>query len=92
MVPLAGRRIEGDPDSGLVFLTQLGFSDDDAVSLWQSMLAYTVGFSMFSSAYAASDTFDLPPGLAARMADWRDETCARTIRMIIEGYDAQRQA
>ena len=26
LVSLAGRRVETDPDSGLVFLTQLGFS------------------------------------------------------------------
>src|SRR5659263_422397 len=31
MLPLAGRRVETDPDSGLVFLTQLGFSLGDAV-------------------------------------------------------------
>ena len=90
LVPLAGRRVETDPDSGLVFLTQLGFSDDDAIDLWQSMIAFVVGFSVFSSAYAESDVSDLPPGLATRMSDWRDETCIRTLRMIIEGYDAAR--
>jgi len=92
MMPFAGRRIEGDPDSGLVYLTQLGFAEDDAVELWQSVVAFTVGYSVFSTEYAASDTYDLPPGLAARMSDWRDETCARTLRMIIESYDALRKS
>lgn len=90
LVSLAGRRVETDPDSGLVFLTQLGFSNDDAVELWQSMIACTVGFALFSSAYAKSDTWDLPDELAERMAQWRDETRARTLRTIIEAYDDAR--
>ncbi len=90
LMSLAGRRVETDPDSGLVFLTQLGFSDDAAVELWQSMISLTVGFSTFSSQFAESDTFDLPAGLAERMSDWRDETYLRTLRMIIEGYDRAR--
>jgi len=93
LTPLAGRHVESDPQDGggLVFLTQLGFSDDDAVALWQSMIAFVVGFSMFSSSYAETDTTDLPEGLAKRMAEWRDETCARSLRVLLEGYDAARQ-
>lgn len=90
LMPLAGRRVESDPDSGLIFLTQQGFSDDDAVELWQSTIALTVGFSVFSSAYAPSDTFDLPEGLAARMSDWQEATYHRTLRMILEAYDNSR--
>ena len=91
LMPLAGRRVETDPDSGLVFLTQLGFSNDDAVELWQSLIAIVVGFSIFGSAYAESDVSDLPSELADRMSDWRDETCLRTLRMTIEGYDSARR-
>lgn len=90
LVSLAGRRVETDPDSGLVFLTQLGFGDDEAVELWQSMIACTVGFAVFASAYAKSDTWDLPDHLATRMAQWRDETRTKTLRAIIEAYDATR--
>lgn len=90
LTPLAGRRVETDPDSGLVFLTQLGFSDDDAVELWQSMIALAVGFSIFGSAYAESDVSDLPTELGTRMSDWRDETCVRSLRMLIDAYDAER--
>ena len=90
LVSLAGRRVETDPDSGLVFLTQLGFSDDDAVELWQSMIAWTVGFALFSSAYAVSDTWDLPSELAERMTQWRDETRSKTLRTIIKAYDESR--
>lgn len=90
LVSLAGRRVESDPDSGLVFLTQMGFSEDDAVELWQSMIALTVGFSVFSSSFAQSDTFDLPPGLAQRMSQWRDETYSRTLKAVLGAYDAAR--
>ena len=91
LIPLAGKRVETDPDSGLVFLTQMGFSENDAVELWQSLIAFVVGFSMFSSAYARSDTFDLPTDLAKRMSEWRDETCKQSLRMLIDGYDQARQ-
>ena len=92
LLPLAGRRVESDPSSGLVFLVQQGFSDDDAVELWQSMIAFVVGFSVFSTPFAKSDTSDLPPELRRRMDEWRDETCTRTLRMILESYDATRRA
>ena len=90
LMPYAGKRVESDPDSGLVLLTQIGFSDNDAVELWQSMIAFTIGFSMFSSAYAESDTWDLPTDLARRMADWRDDTCIRTLQIILAGYSEAR--
>lgn len=92
LLPLAGRRVESDPSSGLVFLVQQGFSDDDAVELWQSMIAFVVGFSVLSTPFAKSDTSDLPPELRRRMDEWRDETCTRTLRMILESYDATRRA
>lgn len=91
LVSLAGRRVETDPDSGLVFLTQLGFSDDEAVELWQSMIACTVGFALFASAYAQSDTWDLPDALAQRMSHWHAETRTKTLRAIIDAYDRMRE-
>jgi hypothetical protein len=91
MMPFAGRRAESDPQSGLVFLTQIGFSDSDAVELWQSMIAVTVGFAVFSSRYTVADTSGLPTTLARRQSEWRDETYERTLRMILNGYDAARR-
>jgi len=91
LVIYAGRRVESDPEtSGLIALTQLGFTEDDAVELWQSLIALAAGFSLFSSSHAQTDTSDLPEGLAQRMAEWRDDTCARTLRVILEGYAAAR--
>lgn len=87
---LAGRGVETDPEvSGLIFLTQIGFSDDEAVDLWQSVIAFVVGFSLFSSEAAQSDVDDLPSHLARRMAEWREETVDRTLRVILEGYEVR---
>ena len=90
LMPLAGRRVESDPDSGLLYLIRQGFEPEDAVELWQSLLAFPVGFSVFSSAYAEGDVSDLPPDLAARMSEWRETTCRRTLDAIIRTYDAGR--
>ena len=84
--------METDPDSGLVFLVQQGFSDNDAVELWQSVIAFTIGYSMLSSPNVPSDTFDLPDGLRDRMSEWRDETYTRTVRMILRGYESVRDS
>lgn len=90
LMPLAGRRVESDPDSGLVYLIRQGFEPEDAVELWQSLIAFTVGYSVFSSTYADSDVSDLPPALAARMSEWRDATCRRTLDAILEAYESGR--
>lgn len=92
LISLAGRRVETDPDSGLVYLTSLGLSPDDAVELWQSITALVVGFSVFSSSYAESDVSDLPGELAARMTDWREETVRRSLYALIEAYDGTADA
>lgn len=91
-LPLAGRRTPGESHQGLLFLIDQGFERDDAVELWQSLIAFTVGYSMFSSPYAETDTSGLPPRLAKRMDEWRDETCYRTLRVILEGYESATQA
>jgi AcrR family transcriptional regulator len=90
LVTLAGRRVETDPDSGLIFLTQIGFSEDDAVELWQSMIALTVGYSLFSSLTAVTDLTDLPSHLARRMAEWRDSTYSRSLRALLDSFEAVR--
>lgn len=87
LVAYAGRRVETDPEtSGLEALVQMGFTQEDAVELWQSVIAFCAGFSLFSSSYAETDTTDLPPGLATRMAHWRTDTVTRTLRVILDGY------
>ncbi len=91
LVIYAGKRVESDPSpDGLQYLVQLGLSEDDAVGLWQSMIAFVTGFSLFSSRAAETDTSNQPPGLAKRLAEWRDETADKTVRAMLEGYAASR--
>ncbi|HEX2704235.1 MAG TPA: TetR family transcriptional regulator [Candidatus Lustribacter sp.] len=91
MLPLAGRRVGTDPQSGLVYLVSSGFPEEDAVELWQSINAFTVGFAAFSSAFTTTDTSDLPEGLARRMAQWRETTSRRTLGLIMTGYEPSRR-
>lgn len=89
MMPLAGHRLSGS-DSGLEFLIARGFSVDQAVELWQSLLALAVGFSMFTSGYAFSDAPDLSAELDSRSRRWDDETCNRALLALMDSYDDQR--
>ena len=86
MMPLAGRRLDGE-ESGLAFLMEQGFGREQAVELWQSLAAFVVGFSLFSSKYLETGTDGLTSKLSVRITDWRDETCERTLRMIMEGFE-----
>lgn len=87
LIIYAGRRVESDPSpDGLQGLVELGLSEDDAVGLWQSMIAFVTGFALFSSQAAEIDTSNQPPGLATRLADWRGETADKAMRAILEGY------
>lgn len=91
LVIYAGRRVESDPSpDGLQYLIQQGLSEDDAIGLWQSMIAYVTGFSLFSSRAAETDTSNQPPGLAGRLAEWREETAEKMLRVMLEGYGTKR--
>lgn len=91
LVIYAGRRVESDPEtSGLEALTYMGFAEEDAVELWQSLIAFCAGFSLFSSSQAQTDTTDLPEGLAGRMLEWRDATVSATLRTLLLGYANRR--
>jgi AcrR family transcriptional regulator len=91
MLPLAGRRVDGEPNIGLVYLVEQGFNRDDAVDLYQAMLAFTVGFSMCSSDAVEVDATGMPPELKERMAEWREAAYTRTLRLILEGFAASRR-
>jgi AcrR family transcriptional regulator len=88
MMPFAGRRLEGD--SGLAFLRERGFERDQAVELWQSLVALVVGFSVMSSGLMETETRGLASEFIERVTEWRDETCTKTLQMIMRGYDAER--
>lgn len=87
MMPLAGRRLPGEEGSGLLYLTHQGFSRDQAVELWQSLTALAIGFSLFSSGYADRGAAGLPNEFESRADEWRDETCVRALRLIMDGFE-----
>lgn len=82
MLPLAVRTTGDTELSGLRFLIDHGLPPDDAAELYQSLLAFTVGFSLLSSPVAQVASRGLP----RELAHWRDETCRRTLRTIMEDY------
>ncbi|MBN2177551.1 MAG: TetR family transcriptional regulator [Demequinaceae bacterium] len=92
LLDLAGWRLENNMEDGLAYLVGIGFSLDDAVEMMQSLVALAVGFAMFGAEEAPKGERGLPPEMAARMSDWREETCARTARLILESYEGSRRA
>jgi AcrR family transcriptional regulator len=90
MLPLAVRRTDGLAPAGLRFLIDQGFGSDDAVELYQSLAAFTLGYSMLSSPFVQPDQTGLPPDLAERAAKWKDDTCERGLRMLIEAYEPRK--
>jgi AcrR family transcriptional regulator len=88
MMPLAGRRLPGESESGsgLEYLSSQGFTVEESVEIWQSLLALTVGFSVFSSGHAGTDTRGLPTPLRDRAGQWRDETFQRALLAVMERY------
>ena len=87
MIPLAGRRLPGESESGLVYLTSQGFTTEESVEIWQSLLALAVGFSMFSSGQADTDTRGLPAPVQGRAAEWRDDTFTRALLNLLAPYE-----
>lgn len=87
LLPLAARRVPTDPADGLTFLVASGLREDDAVALWQSILAFVVGFANFASGTMPSDVDHLPPTLATRMRRWDRDTARHTLHAILASYD-----
>jgi AcrR family transcriptional regulator len=86
MLPFAGRHVESDPQ-GLPFLLDTGLSEADAAAMWQSIMAFVLGFATFASEAVREDIDHLPGGLATTMARWDRETARHTLRAILASYD-----
>lgn len=86
MLPLATRRTDPAELSGLQFLIDRGLAPDDAVELYQSLTAFTVGFALLGSPVAESQWEGISDDLAERLRDWRDATFRRTVRAVMDGY------
>lgn len=88
MLPLAARRTDRTEASGLRYLIDQGVAPDDAVGLYQSLVAFTVGFSVLSSPLVDTEWAGLPEALGERLGEWRDATFRRTVRIVLDGYRA----
>lgn len=86
MLPLSARRTDRAGPSGLQYLIENGIPPDEAVGLYQSLVAFTVGYSMLSSPLIETEWTGLPEELAERLRDWRDATFRRTLRAVMDGY------
>lgn len=86
MLPLATRRTDPAELSGLEFLIDQGLDCDDAVELYQSLTAFTVGFALLGSPVAESQWEGISEDTAERLRDWREATFRRTLRAVMDGY------
>jgi TetR/AcrR family transcriptional regulator, tetracycline repressor protein len=86
MLPLATRRTDLAGTSGLQYLIDQGIAPEDAVELYQSLVALTVGYSVLGSPLVETEWAGLPATLAARLRDLRDGTFRRTLRIVMDGY------
>lgn len=92
MMGLAGWRLENGMEDGLAFLIGIGFNLDDAVEVMQSLVALAFGFALFSIPGTPRGERGLPPEMAERMGDWREETCRRMERIILESFEIRKGA
>ena len=86
VIPLATRRTNMSRPTGLEALVDAGMPVEDAVALYQSLLAFTVGFSSLGNPTIAKDWDRFPAPLAERLHHWDDDTYRRTLRTILSGY------
>lgn len=90
MLPLAARRTDSAGASGLEYLIDQGLAVDDAVELYQSLVAFTIGYSVLSAPLVETAWAGLPEALAERLGEWREATFRRTLRIVMDGYRAGR--
>jgi AcrR family transcriptional regulator len=88
MLPLAARRTDQAGTSGLTYLIDQGLTADEAVELYQSLVAFTIGYSVLSSSMMETAWSGLPDALAERLSEWREGTFRRTLRIVMDGYRA----
>jgi TetR/AcrR family tetracycline transcriptional repressor len=90
MLPLAARRTGSAATSGLEYLVECGFGAEEAVELYQSLVAFVIGYAVLGSSAVQAESRGISPELAERAEDWRDETFDRTLRSIMQAYEARR--
>jgi TetR/AcrR family tetracycline transcriptional repressor len=90
MLPLATRRTGRAATSGLQYLIDKGLPLDEAAGLYQSLAAFTVGYSLLSSPLVENEWAGLPEELAQRVGDWRETTFRRALRAVMDDYRSDR--
>ncbi len=55
------------------------------MELYQSLVAFTVGYSVLSSPVVETAWVGLPEALAERLRGLRDATFRRTLRIVMDG-------
>lgn len=91
MLPLAARRTDTDSPSGLAYLIDQGVDPEDAIELYQSLMAFTLGFCVLGSQRVGSEWTGLSEDMAERLCDWRDSTFRRTLGAVMGGYGLGRR-
>jgi AcrR family transcriptional regulator len=86
MVPLAARRTGAGFPSGLEYLIEQGLERDAAVGLYQSLLAFTIGFSVLGAEEWGSQSAGVAKEIADRLGQWSDDTFRRTLKVMLDGY------
>jgi AcrR family transcriptional regulator len=86
LLPLAARRTEPSATSGLDYLIGQGLARDDAVELYQSLIAFTVGYSLLGSSLIDQTWAGIPEDLADQLRQWKDPTFRRTLHAILASY------
>jgi AcrR family transcriptional regulator len=86
MVSLSARRTDPAGTSGLQYLIDQGIAPADAADLYQSLVAFTVGYSLLSSPLFETAWAGLPQELAKRLDDWKETTFRRTLGIVMDGY------
>ncbi len=84
MLPLATRRTTAASTSGLEYMIEQGLSEDDAVELYQSLTAFTIGWALLGATPA--EWTGLPEHLARRLDRWQEPTFRRTVGQLMAGY------
>ena len=90
MLPLAMRRPEGTGASGIQHLVDQGIPVDDAVDLFQSMAALTVGYAFLSSPLASGEYDGVSDEIAEKLRNWSGGNFRTTLRTIIGSYNLER--
>ncbi len=90
MLPLAMRRPVQKGVSGIQYIIDSGIPESEAVDLFQSMAALTVGYAFLSSPMASGKYEGVSAGIAEKLKNWTGENFSRTLRAIMNSYNLDR--